>query len=142
MGLLDHMVVLFLAVLSVCQTCAGVHAMSLQSCPINCDPCKNTGMGLPCPPPGDLPHQGPNPTLLHLGRQILYHQCHLATPHQTYACLQTIASTVPSTWISLPSILPRAHSNSSFLPQKHIQDKFHPPVGLSLSTLISFFRGL
>ena len=29
-------------------------------------PGKNTGVGLPCPPPGDLPTQGLNPRLLHL----------------------------------------------------------------------------
>ena len=54
-------------------------AKSLQSCPTLCDPrdysplgssvhgdslSKNTGVGLPCPPPGVLPDPGLNPCLL------------------------------------------------------------------------------
>ena len=41
------------------------------------------GSGLPCPPPGHLPHPGVEPesvTLPALAGQILYHECHLGAP--------------------------------------------------------------
>ena len=37
---------------------------------------------LPCPPPGDLPHQGSEPASLNIsciGRQVLYHWHHLGS---------------------------------------------------------------
>ena len=55
MGLLDRTVVLFLAVLSVHQTCACVRATSLQSCPAICGPTD-------CSPPGFFVHR-----ILHAG---------------------------------------------------------------------------
>ena len=39
--------------------------------------------GLPCPPPGDLSKLGIEPMCVYvssIGRQILYHYCHLAGP--------------------------------------------------------------
>ena len=60
-------------------TGSSMPAKSLQSCPTLCDPrdysplgssvhgdslSKNTGVGLPCPPPGVLPDPGLNPCLL------------------------------------------------------------------------------
>ena len=42
-------------------------------------PGKNTGVGSPCPPPGDLPNQGSNPVLPHC-RQILYPLSHQRSP--------------------------------------------------------------
>ena len=56
-----------------------VHAKLLQSCPTLCDPVdcrlpglsihgnspgRNTGVGKPCPSPGDLPHPGIDPASL------------------------------------------------------------------------------
>ena len=60
--------------------CVCVCAQSLQLCPTLCKPMDPLPMGfsrqeywsgLPCPSPGDLPHQGSNLHLLH-DRQILY----------------------------------------------------------------------
>ena len=67
-----------------------VHAKSRQSCPTFCDPMdysptgssvhvdspgKNTGVGLPWPPPGDLPNSGMEPRSTTLqGHSLLSHQ--------------------------------------------------------------------
>ena len=59
-----------------------VHAKSLPSCLILCDPVsmgffrQEYWNGLPCPPPGDLPDSGIKPTSListRTGRQALYY---------------------------------------------------------------------
>ena len=76
-----------------------VRAKLLQSCPTLCDPMnckpsrllcpwgspgKNIGIGLPRPPPGDLPYPRIKPMFLMTpvlaSRQVLYHQRHLGTP--------------------------------------------------------------
>ena len=80
--------------------CVYVCAKSLQLCPTLCDPIAltvasqtplSTGFsrqeywsGLPCSPPGDLPNPEIKPTSLMppalIGRQVLYHQCHMESP--------------------------------------------------------------
>ena len=73
-----------------------MHAKSLQLCPILCDPmdCSPPSSsvhgilqtrileGLPCPPPGNLPHLGIQPTscISCIDSQIIYHLCHLGSP--------------------------------------------------------------
>ena len=68
-----------------------VTAKSLQWSPILCDPMDPLSMefsrqecwsGLPCPPPGDLPDPGIEPTshVSCIGRQVLDHEYHLEAP--------------------------------------------------------------
>ena len=62
-------------------------------------PGKNTGVGLPCPPPGDLPNQGSNPSLL-CCRLILYYLSHQGSPWilEWVAYLFSRGSSQPRNW--------------------------------------------
>ena len=79
---------------------AVLYAKSLQSHPTLCDPMDHSPPGssvhgilqqehwseLSCPPPGHLPNLWIKPVSLVccMGRQVLYHWCHLGSSHATY----------------------------------------------------------
>ena len=61
--------------------------------------------GLPCPPPGDLPNPGIEPTSLLspiLGRRVLYHSHHLGSPY-IYSGNESVRHSVVSDFIFLGS---------------------------------------
>ena len=74
---------------SVCECCLFSQLYPILCDPMDCSPPgsavhgdspgKNSRVGLPWPPPRDLPNQGSNPRLPHC-RQIVYHLSHQGSP--------------------------------------------------------------